>query len=207
MNASFFFTFGCHTKVENLLAGQELVLMMASWNAIYFASQQRDLSQIVRVLWLGMSRVEVCSFCGRRHVSRAIEWSLGSAALPLSPCLPLCIGPWLFFQFLNPIHRRWDSWDGGSVRRKAAACTQNKSTQTSMPWVGFETTIPSFKRAKTVHVLDRTATVIATEDVLGSEIYSVVSDISDFDTICRWVINFTLRSFYPWRQDCFIPTD
>jgi hypothetical protein len=28
-----------------------------------------------------------------------------------------------------------------------------------MPWVGFEPTIPAFERAKTVHVLDRAATV------------------------------------------------
>jgi hypothetical protein len=33
--------------------------------------------------------------------------------------------------------------------------TQNKRTQTSMPQVGFEPTIPVFERAKTVHVLDR----------------------------------------------------
>jgi hypothetical protein len=38
--------------------------------------------------------------------------------------------------------------------------TQNKRTQTSMPWVEFEPTIPAFERAKTVHVLDRAATVI-----------------------------------------------
>jgi hypothetical protein len=38
--------------------------------------------------------------------------------------------------------------------------TQNKRTQTSMPGVGFEPTIPAFARSKTVHVLDRTATVI-----------------------------------------------
>jgi hypothetical protein len=31
------------------------------------------------------------------------------------------------FQFLNPIHRRWDSLDGGSARRKAAAYTQNNT--------------------------------------------------------------------------------
>jgi hypothetical protein len=31
--------------------------------------------------------------------------------------------------------------------------------QTSMPWVGFETTIPAPKRAKTVHASDRLATV------------------------------------------------
>jgi hypothetical protein len=28
-----------------------------------------------------------------------------------------------------------------------------------MPWVGFETTIPAFERAKTIHALDREATV------------------------------------------------
>jgi hypothetical protein len=38
---------------------------------------------------------------------------------------------------------------------------QNKGTQTSMFRVGFETTIPVFERAKTVHALDRAATVIA----------------------------------------------
>jgi hypothetical protein len=28
-----------------------------------------------------------------------------------------------------------------------------------MPWVGFEPTIPAFERAKTIHALDRAATV------------------------------------------------
>jgi hypothetical protein len=32
---------------------------------------------------------------------------------------------------------------------------QNKQTQTSMPRVGFEPTIPVFERAKRVHALDR----------------------------------------------------
>jgi hypothetical protein len=35
-----------------------------------------------------------------------------------------------------------------------------KRKQTSMPRVGFELTIPLFERAKTVHALDRAATVI-----------------------------------------------
>jgi hypothetical protein len=38
--------------------------------------------------------------------------------------------------------------------------TQNKRTQTSIRRVGFEPTILGFERAKTVHVLDRAATVI-----------------------------------------------
>jgi hypothetical protein len=32
--------------------------------------------------------------------------------------------------------------------------------QTPMPWVGFEPTFPAFERAKTVHAVDRGATVI-----------------------------------------------
>jgi hypothetical protein len=32
-----------------------------------------------------------------------------------------------------------------------------------MPWVGFEPTIPEFERAKTVHALERAATVIGTK--------------------------------------------
>jgi hypothetical protein len=34
------------------------------------------------------------------------------------------------------------------------------NSQTCMPWVGFEPTIPVFERAKTVHALDRAATSI-----------------------------------------------
>jgi hypothetical protein len=37
---------------------------------------------------------------------------------------------------------------------------QNKCSQTSMPRVEFESTIPVFQRTKTIHALDRAATVI-----------------------------------------------
>jgi hypothetical protein len=55
--------------------------------------------------------------------------------------------------------------DGGSAVVKPLPVhrttqTQNKRTQTSMPRVGFEPTIPVFELAKTVHALDRAATVI-----------------------------------------------
>jgi hypothetical protein len=40
------------------------------------------------------------------------------------------------------------------------AQTQNKRTQSSMPRVGFELTIPVFERAKTVHALESAATVV-----------------------------------------------
>jgi hypothetical protein len=38
--------------------------------------------------------------------------------------------------------------------------TQNKRIQTAMPRVGFEPTIPVFEGVKTVHALDRAATMI-----------------------------------------------
>jgi hypothetical protein len=38
--------------------------------------------------------------------------------------------------------------------------THNKRIQTSMPWVGFEITIPAFEPARTVHALDSAASVI-----------------------------------------------
>jgi hypothetical protein len=36
-----------------------------------------------------------------------------------------------------------------------------------MPWVGFELTIPVFERSKTVHALDRAATLIGMEEIQG----------------------------------------
>jgi hypothetical protein len=55
--------------------------------------------------------------------------------------------------------------DGGSASHKTAPYTQNKrntkkNAQTSMPRIGFEPPNPVFERAKTVHALDRVATVI-----------------------------------------------
>jgi hypothetical protein len=36
-------------------------------------------------------------------------------------------GPWLLFQFLDPIYSLYDSLDEGSARRKASAYTQNNA--------------------------------------------------------------------------------
>jgi hypothetical protein len=57
--------------------------------------------------------------------------------------------------------------------------TQNTQKQTSMPRVGYEPTIPAFERAKTVHALDLTATVIGL--TLNSVNSSAPSDISMSD--------------------------
>jgi hypothetical protein len=67
---------------------------------------------------------------------------------------------------------------------------QNKRTQTSMPWVGFETTIPAFERAKTVHALDLAATVIDRSGCIDPRIL-------DLGTNWKWVVSFTLRPLYP----------
>jgi hypothetical protein len=64
-------------------------------------------------------------------------------------------------QFLNPKTVGRTPWTGDQpVARLLPIQTQNKHTQTSMPRVGLEPTIPPFERVKTVHALDRAATVI-----------------------------------------------
>jgi hypothetical protein len=78
-----------------------------------------------------------------------------------SPC-----GPWPLFQFLNLHTVGRTPWTGNQSVTRPPLPTyrttqiQNKRIQTSMPWVGFEPIIPVFERAKTVHALDRAATMI-----------------------------------------------
>jgi hypothetical protein len=48
-------------------------------------------------------------------------------------------------------------WQGRYLHR----ITQTQHSQTSMPWVGLEPTIPAFEQAKTVHAIDRASTVIS----------------------------------------------
>jgi hypothetical protein len=76
------------------------------------------------------------------------------------------VGSWLLFQFLDPIHSRQDSLDGGSAGRKAATYTQNNTNRINAHNTDIDALsgIPTydfvFQRAKTVHALDRAATVI-----------------------------------------------
>jgi hypothetical protein len=79
------------------------------------------------------------------------------------------VGPWPHFQFLDPIYSRQDSFLGRGISPPQGLYLhtgkhkQNNRTQTSMPPVGFEPTIPVFARAKTVSSLDRVASVIGQE--------------------------------------------
>jgi hypothetical protein len=61
-----------------------------------------------------------------------------------------------------------------------------------MPWVGFEPTIPAFKRAKTVHALDRAATVIGRKSAWIAENKFHINLFSSRG----WIITFRLRPFY-----------
>jgi hypothetical protein len=54
-----------------------------------------------------------------------------------------------------PTHRTTQTW--------------NKRTQTSVPWLGFEPTIPVLERTKTVHALDRAANMIGALQITHKE--------------------------------------
>jgi hypothetical protein len=77
------------------------------------------------------------------------------------------VEPWQLFQFLNlllyTVGRT--SWTGDQPFARAlpthrTAQIQNNRTQTCIPRVEFEPTMSVFERTKTVHALDRAATVI-----------------------------------------------
>jgi hypothetical protein len=77
------------------------------------------------------------------------------------------VGPWPLFQFLNlytvgRTPRTGDQPVARPLPTRRTTQTQNKRTQISMPRVRFDPTTPVFERAKTVHALDRAATVIGT---------------------------------------------
>jgi hypothetical protein len=76
------------------------------------------------------------------------------------------IGPYALFQFHNLYTVGRTPWTGDQPVARPLPThrtieTQNERTQTFMPWVEFEPMTPVFERAKIVHALDRTATVIS----------------------------------------------
>jgi hypothetical protein len=89
--------------------------------------------------------------------------SLSLICIYLWPYSPL-LGLGRFFSFLifhtiDGTPRTGDQPVARPLPAHGAAQTQNKHTQTSMPQVGFELTIPAFQLAKTVRALDCAATV------------------------------------------------
>jgi hypothetical protein len=73
-----------------------------------------------------------------------------------------CFFSFLIFYTVGRIPWMGDQPIARPLPAQRTAQTHNKCTQISMPQVGFEPTIPAFKWVKTVHDLDRAATVIST---------------------------------------------
>jgi hypothetical protein len=85
----------------------------------------------------------------------------------LSMALQPLVGPWPHFDSLIFYTVGRTPWTGDQpvarpLPTHRTTQTQNKRTQTSMPWVRFEPMVRAFTRAKTVHALDRAATVTGT---------------------------------------------
>jgi hypothetical protein len=83
--------------------------------------------------------------------------------------------PWPLFQFLNPyIVSRTPLTANQPVAKllpkHRTTQTQTNRTQTYMPRVRFEPTIPAFDRAKSVHALDRADTVIGQSEEMCNTI-------------------------------------
>jgi hypothetical protein len=76
------------------------------------------------------------------------------------------VGPWPLLQFRNLSYtdgrtpRTSDQPVARPLPTRRTTQTQNKRTQTSMTRTGFEPTIPPFERGKSVHALDRAATML-----------------------------------------------
>jgi hypothetical protein len=100
------------------------------------------------------------------HVcTRIIVTRWGYKTNYLSMALQAFVGPLSLCSFLILYTISRTPWTGDQpvatpLPTHRTTQTQNKRTQTSIPWLGFEPTIPAFERAKTVHALDRAATVI-----------------------------------------------
>jgi hypothetical protein len=71
---------------------------------------------------------------------------------------PLDLGGFFSFLILYTVGRT--PWTGDEPVARPLPTHRTTQTQTCIPWVGFEPTIPVFERAKTVHALYSAAAVI-----------------------------------------------
>jgi hypothetical protein len=125
-----------------------------------------------------------CSYCIYIYFPVASTWEHRASAKRF-----------VSLQFLNSKTVGRTPWTRDQpVARPPPTQTQNQRRHTSMPWVGFESTIPVLKRVQVVQALDRAATVIGT-------LYCIMDDnrekdgISDRDT-SRWVV-YEVEKFFP----------
>jgi hypothetical protein len=79
------------------------------------------------------------------------------------------LGPRLLFSFVIFFYTPGRShWTSDELVARPLPTHRTTQTQTYMPRVGFEPTIPAFEQAKTVDFLDRAATVIDSENIYFS---------------------------------------
>jgi hypothetical protein len=112
---------------------------------------------------------------------------------------------------LNPYTVGRTPWMGDQpiarpLRTHRTTQAQNKRTQTSMPWVGFEPTIPAFERAKTVHALDRERTLLGTK-IMSHDKWKSVRDPNqvspDYKTLrCTAMPVCSARGSRVWTWEC-----
>jgi hypothetical protein len=115
---------------------------------------------------MGPSKTEEC------HLWRLVIWICENSFLNYIVFSFFLVAPtfehwasvkrFVLLQFLNHKTVGRTPWTGDQpITRSLPTQTQNRRRYTSMSWVGFEPTSPLFERAKTVRVLDYTATLIA----------------------------------------------
>jgi hypothetical protein len=113
-----------------------------------------------------------------------------------SKALLLSLGRFFSFLILYTVGRTPWMGDQPVARPKSThrtTQTQNKCRQTSMPWVGFESTIPAFEREKTVHALDRAAIVIVSDVTYWTIIRPLISLVltaSNHKSYCSSLVHF-----------------
>jgi hypothetical protein len=101
----------------------------------------------------------------RVYLSEILDFFFFLVAPTLGSLLPLLEHKAEFLQFLNQgqsvglLGRVISSSQGLYLYTNTEKRTHIHKHWTSMPWVGFEPTVSASERAKTVHVLDRSATV------------------------------------------------
>jgi hypothetical protein len=118
--------------------------------------------------FLKSSKGTFVSICSGLVLRSKVSISIYGSTVLLSD---LC----LFFRFLILYTLGRTASTGDQLPTQRTTQTQSKRKQTSMPWVGFDPTIPAFGRAKIVHASDRAATVIGYDRKYDYEYSSVQS--------------------------------
>jgi hypothetical protein len=123
-NALTFFKF-C-ASLCYLEKSKELGTVRIEWSHLYMLSVTDPEN---RKTWLNYPD---CALSNIAYINEVVnEWGfsavLGGSTIDLSMALQPFVGPWTLFKFLDLLHHRQDSLDGGSARRKAATCTQDST--------------------------------------------------------------------------------